>query len=77
MLDATEQDIAAAPEEGNPIFAAHACEPAMKFIPVSVIVLLRYALLGNIVLLRDGKPKIVNAALGEDIETDDGLCMVT
>ena len=49
----------------------------MKFIPVSVIVLLRYALLGNIVLLRDGKPKIENAALGEDIETDDGLCMVT
>jgi hypothetical protein len=39
----------------------------MKLLPVSVIVLLRYAELGEMLLLNVGDPKIVSAFPGDDI----------
>jgi hypothetical protein len=49
----------------------------MKLVPVSVMVLLRYALLGEVVLLSVGESRIVNAVPGEDTLTVEGLPMVT
>jgi hypothetical protein len=51
--------------------------PAMKLLPVSVMVLLRYATLGNTLLFKVGDPKIVSAVPGDDITTDDGLLNLT
>jgi hypothetical protein len=39
----------------------------MKLLPVSVIVLLRYAELGEMLLLNVGDPKTVSAFPGDDI----------
>ena len=49
----------------------------MKLVPVSVMVLLRYALLGKMVLLSVSESRIVNAVPGEDTLTVEGLPMVT
>jgi hypothetical protein len=49
----------------------------MKLVPVSVMVLLRYALLGEMVLLSVGESRIVNAVPGEDTLTVEGLLIVT
>ena len=49
----------------------------MKLLPVSVMVLLRYATLGNTLLFKVGDPKIVSAVPGDDITTDDGLLNLT
>ena len=49
----------------------------MKLVPVSVMVLLRYALLGEMVLLSVSESRIVNAVPGEDTLTVEGLPMVT
>ena len=48
----------------------------MKFVPVSVMVLLRYALLGEMVLLSVSESRIVNAVPGEDTLTVEGLPIV-
>ena len=78
MLDATAQKRAAAPEDGvDPTLAEQDCEPAMKFVPVNVMVLLRYALLGTTVLLKVGKSKIVNPVPGDETKTDEGFSIVT
>ena len=49
----------------------------MKLAPVSVMVLLRYAALGEMVSLKVGDPTIVNAAPGDDTYADVGLLNVT
>ena len=49
----------------------------MKSLPVSVMVLLRYAVLGTTPLIKVGDPKIVSAVPGDDITTEDGLLNVT
>ena len=49
----------------------------MKSLPVSVMVLLRYAVLGNTLLSKVGDPKIVSAVPGDDITTEDGLLNLT
>ena len=49
----------------------------MKLVPVSVMVLLRYALLGEMVLLSVGESRIVNAVPGEDTLEATGSLTVT
>ena len=49
----------------------------MKLLPVSVMVLLRYAVLGNTLLFKVGDPIIVSADPGDDITTEDGLLKFT
>ena len=49
----------------------------MKLVPVSVRVLLRYALLGEMVLLSVGESRIVTAVPGEDTLIVVGLLIVT
>ena len=49
----------------------------MKLLPVSVIVLLRYAELGEILLLNVGDPTTVNALLLVVITTVAGLLIVS
>ena len=49
----------------------------MKLDPESVTVLLRYAALGVMVLLKVGYPKIVKAVPGDCILADEGLLNVT
>ena len=49
----------------------------MKLVPVSVMVLLRYALLGEMVLLKVGAPVTVNALVPVVTTTVVGLLIVT
>ena len=49
----------------------------MKLLPVSVIVLLRYAELGEMLLLNVGDPTTVNALLLVVITTVSGLLIVS
>ena len=49
----------------------------MKSLPVSVMVLLRYAVLGITLLFKVGDPKIVSAVPGDDITAEDGLLNLT
>ena len=49
----------------------------MKLVPVSVMVLLRYALLGEIMLLKVGAPVTVNALVPVVTTTVVGLLIVT